>query len=205
MNIVIQILISFATSTIVVFVYFLLRRRFTRSKSSDRLTPLERTVHELTTRVTSLEQYCSQPNDASLIFMSKHQTKDDQGNRGEKQKLQTLDNQENVRQEAQIETKPIATQYTYLSVSEGKLVEVTPGQASYYRAWKHKGRILFEFFCDPQKVKKVINNRSAIIDPCCVKADSSKEPDNASSIVIVRHGELDDSFRIKTKVTIKFS
>lgn len=206
MDIVIQILVSLATSTLVVFLYYLFRRSSSKSKSSDRLSQLERTVFDLQVKVNTLQQYRTPASNNSSNKAHPIQEKENVVVRDGKQKQpKPSDNNDNSQQEEQIEVKPAGAQFTYLSVSEGKLVEVTSGQASYYRAWKHKGRIFFEFFCDPQKVKKAINNRSAIIDPCCVKADSSKEPDNASNIVTIRQGELDNTFKIKTKVTIKYS
>ena len=206
MDIVIQILISLATSSFVVLVYFLMRRHCAKSKSSDRLSQLEREVGDLRARVNTLQQYRPQASNTSSNTASSTQKKESQGVGGDIQKrpLPSVA-QESLKPEEQIESKPADAKFTYLSVSEGKLVEVSTRQASYYRAWKHKGRIFFEFFCDPQKVKKAINNRSAIIDPCCVKAESSKEPDISSNIVTIRQGELDNSFNIKTKVTIKFS
>lgn len=98
--------------------------------------------------------------------------------------------------------RPLNIEYTYLTVSDKKLSEALMGQASYYRAWRFKEKVLFEF--SSEKTLKAINNRNAIIEPFCEKDPSSVPADQASNIEICKPGILNDDYTVNTKSIIKF-
>lgn len=101
-------------------------------------------------------------------------------------------------------SKPADVSYQALAVSDGKLCPCEIGQTQYYRCWEYEGRLFFEFYCDKSKAAKAINNRSAILDPFCVKNPNSVPVDSAKSMVIEEFGELDNDYNVLSKSQIKF-
>lgn len=214
MSIFIQILISLTTSIFVVLVCFLLRQHDYRKRKlavASSLESLESQISDLTLKVANLEQIIADIPQTENVGQNECFPINNVETNARKRKQKRHEcnlQQTNIQSPPQQEEKPKnanLTNFTLLSISEGKLVEVAFGQTSYYRAWRQKDKIFFEFFCDAQRIQKAINNRSAIIDPCCIKDDQSVEPDKATSIMTVRKGELDNNFNILLKAKIKFS
>ena len=94
--------------------------------------------------------------------------------------------------------------YTYLKVSDEPLIEALVNQQSYYRKWEFKGKYYYEFFCDPTKIGKAINNKSVIVEPFCEKDPSSVPYDEAVSIETVSFGEIGLDNSLIKKVIIKY-
>lgn len=101
-------------------------------------------------------------------------------------------------------SKPENVTYINLGVSDGKLVPCSVGQTSYYRYWEYEGRFFYEFFCEPSKVAKAVNNRSVIIDPFCQKDSDSVAVDESKSMTINEFGELDGNLNIISKSIISY-
>lgn len=101
-------------------------------------------------------------------------------------------------------SKPENISYQYLAVSDGRLVPCAIGQTSYYHYWEYGGKFYYEFFCEPSKIAKAVNNRSVIIDPFCQKDSDSVNVDQSKSMKIVEFGELDENFNIITKSIISY-
>jgi hypothetical protein len=101
-------------------------------------------------------------------------------------------------------SKPENVSYQYLAVSDGRLVPCAVGQTPYYHYWEYEGKFYYEFFCDPSKVAKAVNNRSVIIDPFCQKDSDSVNVDKSKSMKIVEFGELDENINIITKSIISY-
>ena len=95
------------------------------------------------------------------------------------------------------------TNNIYLTVLEGPLVEAAPEHAVYYKAWKNKGNIYFEFV-NNDRTKKAINNRTSIIDPFCDKVESSKSPDNSEMVSTITPGLLNDDYSVLEKAKIEY-
>lgn len=107
--------------------------------------------------------------------------------------------------QSNVPTKPEDASYIYMNVSNRKLI-VSDVSSSYYRAWKHKDVLYYEFYCEESKMAKAINNRSVLIDPFCMKDVSSAEADEAKSIVTLNPGRLElESYEIIDKTTIKYT
>jgi len=102
------------------------------------------------------------------------------------------------------ESKPENVLYHDLAVSDGRLIPCAIGQTAYYHYWNYKGRKFFEFYCEPSKVAKAVNNRSAIIDPFCQKTSGSVNVDQSKSMEIIEFGELDDNLNIISKSIISY-
>lgn len=103
-----------------------------------------------------------------------------------------------------LKSKPEAVTYKALAVLDGKLTPCEIGQTQYYRCWEYEGRIFFEFYCDKSKAAKAVNNRSAILEPFCVKNPNSVPVDSAKSMIIEQFGEIDSNYNIISKLHIKF-
>jgi len=88
-----------------------------------------------------------------------------------------------------------------LAVINGNLVKAESEQTTYYRSWREKGQILFEFV-NNDRTRKAINNRTIIIEPFCIKLESSKSPDNSEEIETKTPGILNDDFTLKKKAEI---
>lgn len=94
--------------------------------------------------------------------------------------------------------------YTFLKISDEHLVEAMVNQQSYYRKWEFKGKYYYDFFCDPTKIGKAINNKSVIVEPFCDKDTSSVPYDEAVSIETVSFGEIGSDNSIIKKAIIKY-
>lgn len=94
--------------------------------------------------------------------------------------------------------------FTYYTVSDAKLVAVSPGQAYYYRAWSQDGKQYYQFYCESGRISKAINNHSSVLDPFCTKTDDSAEYDFASEVITDECGQLDVDGKISKKTIIKF-
>lgn len=109
-----------------------------------------------------------------------------------------------VKKEESLNIKPEGTVFTNLGVSEGKLVIISGNQPSYYREWEFQGQKYYEFYCDDSRLKKAINNRSAVIDLYCEKHPDSINPDDAIRVETIEYGLLDNDYNIKQKAIIKY-
>ena len=87
-----------------------------------------------------------------------------------------------------------------LAVINGSLVKEESEQ-TYYRAWREKGQLLFEFV-NNDRTRKAINNRTIIIEPFCIKLESSKSPDNSEEIETKTPGILNEDYTIRRKAEI---
>ena len=101
-------------------------------------------------------------------------------------------------------SKPENVTYQGLAVSEGRLVPCALGQTSYYHYWEYEGRRFYEFYCEPFKFAKAVNNRSVILDPFCQKDSDSVCEDLSKSIKIIEFGELDKNLSIISKSIISY-
>lgn len=97
--------------------------------------------------------------------------------------------------------KPLNINYVYLGVSDGQLIE-SNFLSSYYRAWEYEGKTYYEFYCDESKMAKSINNRSVLIDPFCIKDESSIETAKAKRVETTVPGIIDISKKTILKQTI---
>lgn len=93
--------------------------------------------------------------------------------------------------------------FIYLTVLEGPLVEARPEHTVYYKAWREKGKLLFEFV-NNDRTKKAINNRTSIIEPFCEKVESSKSPDDSEMITTISPGLLNDDYTVRDKAKIEY-
>lgn len=198
----------------VFFVYWLRSRKKSVKKDSNALTNsekielLEKRIVELAIRLESIDSLSRQmmvsstkkePLTDQQCTVSLQQTKKERKKEKYAPKVKTNSNKSNL--EA---AKPDNIVYTFLRVSEGKLEPTSQFQTSYYRAWQFQGKILYEFYCEPQYMKKVINNHSSIIDPCCMKSQESVSPEEANRIVTEEFGVLDSNYSIITRTIIKY-
>lgn len=87
-----------------------------------------------------------------------------------------------------------------LAVINGCLVKEESEQ-TYYRAWKENGQMLFEFV-NNDRTRKAINNRTIIVEPFCIKLESSKSPDASEEIETKTPGILNDDFTLRKKAEI---
>lgn len=99
---------------------------------------------------------------------------------------------------------PIAISYERLTIgSDGNLIHCEDGYPVYYRAWKERERIKFEFV-NSDRTKKAINNRSTFIEPFCNKTEKSKFPDESDFIETITPGILNDDYTVKEKAVIRY-
>ena len=87
-----------------------------------------------------------------------------------------------------------------LAVINGSLVKEESEQ-TYYRAWRENGQIMFEFV-NNDRTRKAINNRTIIIEPFCIKQESSKSPDVSKEIETKTPGILNDDYTLRKKAEI---
>lgn len=99
------------------------------------------------------------------------------------------------------ETLGSQSNFTYLTVLNGNLVEAEPDQTIYYRSWKEKGQLMFEFV-NNERTRKAINNRTIIIEPFCIKQEMSKTPDLSEKIETKFPGVLNEDFTLLKKAEI---
>ena len=113
------------------------------------------------------------------------------------------DNNENTNVDANNNSNPLVGQpnYNELAVINGNLVKAETEQTTYYRAWREKGLILFEFV-NNDRTRKAINNRTIIIEPFCMKLESSKSPDTSEEIETKTPGILNDDYTLRKKAEI---
>ena len=90
--------------------------------------------------------------------------------------------------------------YIELAVINGSLVKAESEQ-TYYRAWRENGQIMFEFV-NNDRTRKAINNRTIIVEPFCIKLESSKSPDVSEEIETKTPGILNDDFTLRKKAEI---
>lgn len=228
-NIFIQIIISFLSSLIVVALYHVLIKKWLNKKEVEsRLFELESAVRRISNDISvskkSSISESSKSNGIEIVKGGKKKDKrkqdrnygrtadsDEQTNTESRALLEEVENTSEVVEDNATpiieEPKKAGTRevkYINLTISDGKLVEASIGQTTYYRSWHHKDKIFFEFYCERNTMKKAIYNRTAILDPCCNKDASSVLPDEANYIETLRPGELDSDFNIIKKATIKF-
>ena len=215
MNYLIQIFISVVASVLTVFFVYWLRGRKKSVKkgsialtNSEKIELLEKRIVELAIRLESIDSLSSQmmvsstkkePLTDQHSTVSLQQTKKERKKEKYASKVKTHSNNSNLEV-----AKPVDVVYTFLRVSEGKLEPTSQFQTSYYRSWQFQGKILYEFYCEPQYMKKVINNHSSIVDPCCMKSHESVSPEEANRIETVEFGVLDSNYSIITRTIIKY-
>ena len=85
----------------------------------------------------------------------------------------------------------------------GNLIHCEEGYPAYYRAWKEKEKIKFEFV-NSDRTKKAINNRSTFIEPFCNKTEESKLPDESDFIETITPGILNDDYTVNVKAVIRY-
>jgi hypothetical protein len=85
----------------------------------------------------------------------------------------------------------------------GNLIHCEEGYPAYYRAWKEKEKIKFEFV-NSDRTKKAINNRSTFIEPFCNKTEESKLPDESDHIETITPGILNDDYTVNVKAVIRY-
>lgn len=90
--------------------------------------------------------------------------------------------------------------YIELAVINGSLVKEDSEQ-TYYRAWRENGQMLFEFV-NNDRTRKAINNRTIIVEPFCIKLESSKSPDISEEIETKTPGILNDDYTLRKKAEI---
>lgn len=211
-NLLLQIAISLASSILVVLFYNLLRKK-SFNKRFGRISEFESgteyRINQLETRLNNAINSFSRQSDS--VNLTQQRTA--QQSKGKNESKKVLIEQTEQKEQEQSQNIALPKQeidrssnvtFTYLTLSDKRLVEANVGQTSYYRCWHDKGKIYYEFFCDASKVKKAINNRDTLIAPCCMKDSSSVEPEYASDVKTVKVGELFSDFSIKEKTTIKY-
>ncbi len=101
-------------------------------------------------------------------------------------------------------SRPIAVTYERLTLGgNGNLIHCEEGYPVYYRAWKEREKIKFEFV-NSDRTKKAINNRSTFIEPFCNKTEESKFPDESDFIETITPGVLNNDYTVKEKAVIRF-
>ena len=101
-------------------------------------------------------------------------------------------------------SRPIAVTYERLTIGgDGNLINCEEGYPVYYRAWRERDRIKFEFV-NSDRTKKAINNRSTFIEPFCNKTEESKFPDESDFIEAITPGILNDDYTVKEKALIRY-
>jgi hypothetical protein len=203
-----------------------MKKKLTNKREvNSRLFELESAVRRLSNGLSTKDTGSDSSKDKGIIVVKGSKKKDKKKHERNSNQIASADNpsqfeerdlyeEENVsegvqtKEDSSIEEPRKTTsndvKYISLTISDGKLVEASFGQTAYYRSWQQKGKYFFEFNCERQRMKKAINNRTAILDPCCNKESSSVLPDEANYIESIRPGELDSDFNIIKKATIKF-
>ena len=224
-----QIFISLFISFIVLLLYhFIMQRKWTNKREVDsRLFELESAVRRLSNNLPTANNSGSDLSKNKDILMVKDGKKKDKkkhdrnpNKRDNSNHVSQLednnlnDAEDNTSEVMQLRENPsvaepqkpgsIEVKYTNLTISDGKLVEASIGQTAYYRSWLQKGKILFEFNGERQRMKKAIYNRTAILDPFCLKDASSILPEEANYLETIHPGELDSDYNIIKKATIKY-
>jgi hypothetical protein len=227
--IIISILISIGVSLVIAIVVTILMLRFFSKSDTDCLsslveqsvqrvfekrwndyTPqkdnsLQKKVPEKDNFPIEMVQRICQEEVMKAVHQLEHKM-DKTADKGKKlSKKEKLEAKITEKEEQITNVKPEGIVITNLSVSEGKLVEVTGNQPSYYRVWDHKGQKYYEFYCDEARLKKAMYNRAAIIDPYCDKDLDSVDPDEASCIETIDYGLLDSENNIIKKTKIKYN
>ena len=88
-----------------------------------------------------------------------------------------------------------------LTVVNGNLSKAESDHTIYYRSWRNKDKLLFEFV-NNERTRKAINNRTIIIEPFCIKQENSKSPDISEEIETIIPGVLNEDFTLLKKAEI---
>lgn len=139
--------------------------------------------------------------DQSISYKEKLQVFQKKSINGEKLKIKKVE----LNNISLNDVKPEGTVFTNLGVSDGRLVETSGSQPSYYHRWEYNGKYYYELYIDESKIKKAIFNRSAVIDPYCDKHPDSINPDESSIIETIEYGILNSDNSIIQKAIIKYS
>ena len=100
-----------------------------------------------------------------------------------------------------LETSNSLSGYSELTVLNGRLVKAESEHTVYYRSWRKKNKMFFEFV-NNDRTRKAINNRTIIIEPFCIKQDDSKSPDLSEEIETKVPGILNEDYSIFKKAEI---
>lgn len=110
----------------------------------------------------------------------------------------------NKKKTNKINGRSIVISYERLTIGgDGNLTHCEEGYPVYYRAWKERDIIKFEFV-NSDRTKKAINNRSTFIEPFCNKIEDSKLPDESDLIDTITPGILNDDYTVKEKAVIRY-
>lgn len=163
-------------------------------KREKKIKVLEKQLNEKDNVIASLRSQIKELNKSSSrsSMPSNSSNKQEEDNN---EKTGVADNNRN--------SNPLVRQYNFieLAVINGSLVKAESEQTTYYRSWRENEQIMFEFV-NNDRTRKAINNRTVIIEPFCIKLESSKSPDNSEEIETKTPGILNDDFTLKKKAEI---
>lgn len=166
---------------------------------------------KLRNKISELEQQLSQKN-TDIRQLNKEKTRledriklmsrstNEQANEDSGNKQNIGDERSNVKIENKI---PVVSQTDYndLTVLNGNLVKAEYEHTIYYHSWRSDGKLLYEFV-NNERTRKAINNRTIIIEPFCIKQESSKSPDVSEEIETMVPGILNEDYTIAKKAEI---
>lgn len=159
-----------------------------------RNSELEKKVKELTNQLENLRK--------DIRAIQDNSTKSSSNASGNPSPISSSD--ANKKKPNNINDRPIACLYERLTIGgDGNLIHCEEGYPVYYRAWKERERMYFEFV-NSDRTKKAINNRSTFIEPFCNKIEDSKLPDESDFIDTITPGVLNDDYTVKEKAVIKY-
>ena len=153
----------------------------------EELSSKDAKIDELNKRISSLEK-----------TIRTYEKSKDKGNQKEHSNQQTM----SPKGPAQVlETSYSLSGYSELTVLNGRLVKAESEHTVYYRSWRKKNKMFFEFV-NNDRTRKAINNRTIIIEPFCIKQDDSKSPDLSEEIETKVPGILNEDYSIFKKAEI---
>ena len=159
-----------------------------------RNSELEKKVKELTNQLENLRKDIRAIQEKNIKFSPNAS--------GNPSSLSSSD--ANKKKTKNINDRSIVNSYECLTIGgDGNLIHCEEGYPVYYRAWKERERINFEFV-NSDRTKKAINNRSTFIEPFCNKIEDSKLPDESDFIDTITPGILNDDYTVKEKAVIRY-
>lgn len=204
-NIGISLVVSILSTTIMLFIYHK-KYGIRYNKHNNEFQDL----HSLETRIINIEQKIdtySNDSKKNVVIVASNSPKSNLTKK-KFRKEQKISKEETKsisflkKDDTTIVQRPTDDSYLFLKVSDGKLV--LSDTISYYRAWLFNNVLYYEFYCDKSKIAKVINNRSSLLEPFCEKDSTSEDANNATSILSIKPGILENnSYEITEKTIIK--
>lgn len=173
-----------------------------RQKISDKeqeINSLNYTLIEKENEIASLKR---QIESISSSFRSSTYLNDSNKDDSNKQEEDNNSEKTDVGDNNKTNSNPLVGKFNFieLAVINGSLVKEESEQ-TYYRAWRENGHLLFEFV-NNDRTRKAINNRTIIVEPFCIKLESSKSPDLSEEIETKTPGILNDDFTLRKKAEI---